>query len=101
MHFAQSERNGLTRGSAGLEGRNALVDEVPFDVAAIGKQYPAHKRRSDWRGVEVRAAFEAMAGVSVQAVAARGAAYGDGVKPRGFDEDVGSGGGDHGVPPAH
>ena len=39
-------------------------------------------------GVEVGAALEAMAGIGVEAVAARGAADGHGLEPCGFDEDV-------------
>ena len=61
----------------------------------------ADEGRGERRRVEVRAALEAMAGVGVEAVAARGAADGDRVKPGGFDEDVLRVGGDHRVPAAH
>ena len=86
---------------AGLERGNAHVDEIAFDVAAVGEQDAADERGGDGSGVEVRAALEAMAGVGVQAVAARGAAHGHGLEPCGFDEHVGRGGRDHRVPAAH
>ena len=80
---------------------DADVDEIAFDAAAVGEQNAADERRGDGRGVEVRAALEAMAGVGVQAVAARGAADGHGIEPGGFDEDVLRVGRDHRVPAAH
>ncbi len=80
---------------------NANVDEIAFDVAAVGEQDAADEGRGDGSGVEVGAALEAMAGIGVQAVTARGAANGHGIEPCGFDEDVFGLGGDHGVPAAH
>src|SRR5579859_561193 len=80
---------------------NAHIDEVSFDVAAICEQNAADDSGCDGRGVEVGAAFEAMAGVGVQAVAARGAADGHGFKPCGLDEDVLCVRGDHRVPTTH
>ena len=101
VHFAEGERDGLAVGGAGFARGNAHVDEIAFDVAAVGEQNAADERRSDGAGVEVGAALEAMAGVGVQAVAARGAAHGHGLEPCGFDEHVRGGGRDHRVPAAH
>ena len=58
-------------------------------------------RGGDRRGVEVGAALEAVAGVGVQAVAARGAADGHGLEPCRLNEHVLGVRRDHGVPAAH
>ncbi len=101
MDFAEGEGDGLAIGSAGFPRRDADVDEIAFDGAAVGEQDAADDCGCDGPGVEVGAALEAMAGVGVQAVAARGAANGHGLEPCGFDEDVLCVGRDHGVPAAH
>ena len=101
MNFAERERNRFAVGGACFECGNAHVDEIAFDGAAIGKENAADERRGDGSGVEVGAALEAMAGIGVQAVAARGAAHGHGLEPRGFDEHIRRGGRDHRVPAAH
>src|ERR1035438_6410314 len=51
--------------------------------------------------MEICATLEAMAGVGVETMAARGLAHGHGLKPGGLDEHVLCLGGDHRVPPAH
>ncbi len=101
MDFAERESDGLAIGGAGFPRGDAHVDEIAFDVAAVGEQDAADDCGCDGPGVEVGAALEAMAGVSVQAVAARGAAHGHGLEPCGFDEDILRVGRDHGVPAAH
>src|ERR1700728_2699413 len=53
------------------------------------------------RCVEIGAAFEAMAGVGVQAVAAGGATNGHGLEPCGFDQHILRAGRNHRVPAAH
>src|SRR6266702_3920509 len=57
--------------------------------------------RGERGGVEIGSALEAMRGVCVQAVPARGAANGDRIEPGGFYQYVGRGRGDHRVPPTH
>ena len=73
----------------------------PSIAATVGEQDAADEGRGNGSGVEIGAALEAMAGVGVQAVTARGAADGHGLEPCGFDEDVLRVGRDHRVPPAH
>ncbi len=101
MDFAECEGDGLAIGGARFPCRHAHVDEIAFDSAAVGEQDAADDCRSDGSGIEVGAALEAMAGVGVQTVTARGAAYGHGLEPCGFDEDVFGVGRDHRVPAAH
>ena len=101
LHFAEGEGNGLAQGGARFDCRDAHIDEFALDGAAVGKEDRADYRGGNGRGAEVGATLEAMAGVSVQAVAARGAANRHGIKPGRLDEYVFCGGRDHGVPAAH
>ena len=101
MDFAECQGDGLAAGGAGIPRRNANVDEIALDVAAVGEQDAAYDGGRDWSGVEVGTALEAVAGIGVQAVAAGGAANSHGLEPGGFDEDVFGFGSDHGVPAAH
>ena len=82
-------RDDDVRHGAGDSAAALLHDEAGDEIVGYG------------RGVEVGAALEAMAGIGVQAVAARAGADGGGVEPCGFDEDVFGGLGDARVPAAH
>src|ERR1035437_3634939 len=101
MHFAQCERDRLAARGAGFECRDAYIDQFRRDVAASGEEDAANEGRGDGRGAKVGAAFEAVARVGVEPVAARGAAHSHGLEPGGLDEHVGGGGSNHRVPPAH
>ena len=91
VDFAERESDGLAVGGARFDGGNTHVDQIALDRAAVGKQDAADEGRGDGCGVEVGSALEAMAGVGVQAVAARGAAHRHGIEPRCLDEHVGGG----------
>ena len=101
LYFAECERDGVALCSARFDCCDPHVYQFTLNRAAIGKQDATHECRGNGCSIEIRSAFEAMAGVGVQAVAARRTANRHGVEPGSLNEYVGGGGSDHRVPAAH
>ena len=47
LHFAEREGDGLAMRGARLEGGDAHIDQIAFDLAAVGEQDAADERRGD------------------------------------------------------
>ena len=78
------------------------VDLRAFELAAGGfENQLGDARAGGGRDADVGAALEAMRGVGVHAVTARGAADGGRIEPGGFDEHVAGFFRDHGIEAAH